>query len=404
VTSEGPVRIERIELEEFRVFRELALDVPDDGLRIVGPNGAGKSSLLESIELLSTTRPRRGSLDADLINHASGAELGVPPYTRVIGQVTRANAALKLEIFIQRVERRNATKKLIRVHDRPRRAGDVVGLVPSVSFSPDDMALIDGPPSVRRRFLDILLSQVDRRYLRSLSRYARILAQRNSLLRSLAAEPSPHGELDQLAYWDDELVGLGAYVVASRALASARLAARASGVFRRMSARSGQLVVRYVSTIQRSDEWWDAIVAESKDVIDAAQRIGVVFEQQLRAGRRADMARGATLVGPHRDDVRLAADEFEIARFGSRGQQRLVVLALKLAEIDIVADAVRVKPVLLLDDVLSELDAEHRTALLVEARALAGQCFVTSTDRSLLDRDELNGLDYLSLVAPGQPD
>lgn len=395
------VRVNRLELEQFRVYRDASVDIPPRGLRIIGPNGSGKSTFLEAIELLSTTRPRRGSLDADLIAHDSGADLGVQPYARVVGTIQRGDVDVRLEIFTQRTERRGSTKKLLRVADRPRRAGDVVGLVPTVTFAPDDLDLVLGSPSVRRRFLDILLSQIDRRYLRYLSRYAKILAQRNGLLRQVAQEGGTGAE--QFAYWDEQLVALGAYIIAARSAAVSRLAAGANERFRSLSERSGDIRVAYASTIRNSESWWRSIGESPLGSVDAAQRVAVVYEQQLRDGRPADLSRGSTLVGPHRDDLVIEIAGYDLSRYGSRGQQRLAVLALKLAELDTASRALELRPILLLDDVLSELDLEHQQTLLDLARHDSGQLVITSTDRSLLDRPELAQLGELLLEHPGQP-
>lgn len=399
MTEFDPVVVQRLELEQFRVYESLHLEVPPGGLRIVGANGTGKSSLLEAIELLSTTRPRRGANDGDLIAHGSGADLGVPPYTRVDARVLRGDAMVQIEVFIQRREQRSGTKKILKVADRSRRAGDVVGLVPTVSFTPDDLDLVLGSPSVRRRFLDITLSQTDRRYLGHLSRYARILAQRNSLLKDAGA-PGP-GIEDQFSYWDEQLVALGAYIVAARSRVVRALAERAMRRFHDLSPASGLLGLRYVSTLSASESWWEALSATDGDLLDGAQRVGALYESQLRRGRSADMSRGATSIGPHRDDLELTLDGRPLARFGSRGQQRLAVLALKLAELEQAEVTIGFRPVLLLDDILSELDPAHREALLA-AVAGGGQAFITATEPALIERPELAALQQVSLREPGK--
>jgi DNA replication and repair protein RecF len=390
------IRAQRLQLEHFRAYRDLDLTLPAAGLRVSGPNGAGKSTLLDALLLVSTTRSRRGMLDGDLIGHESGVEFGVAPYARVVSSIDRAGTAVRIEVFVQRSERRTATKKLLRVADRPRRASDVVGLFPTVSFAPDDLELVLGPPSQRRRFLDILLSQTDRQYLRCLSRYAKILAQRNSLLRQ--ANDHPQSTLhDQLAFWDEQLVALGAYLIAARVQAVAALANAARSRFGALASDVGEIEVGYLATVHGTDEWWAGLASPPVTVTTAAQQIGAAFEHQLRRGRQLDIARGMTLVGPHRDDIVISADGRELARFGSRGQQRLAVVALKLAEIDVATNALGARPALLLDDVLSELDLDHRESLLREIAASAGQAIVTATDHALLDRPELAALGQLEV-------
>lgn len=394
--DETGVWVRRLELEHVRVYPHFSIEIPRSGLRIVGRNGTGKSTLIEAIELLSTTRPRRGALDADLIAYDSGVDLGVAPYARVVGDVLRGDVAAKIEVFLQMSERRGTAKKLLRVADRARRASDVVGIVPSVSFSPDDLDLVLGSPSVRRRFLDILLSQTDRRYLRTLSRYARILSQRNGLLKRHQAAEEMRVSGDEFAYWDDQLVGLGAYIVAARARAVRQLKGTASGEFARLSPRAGELEVSYCSTLRESDGWW-ASLATMSNTVEASQRVGAVFEQQLRRSLQQDISRGSTTIGPHRDDLSITLDGRPFERFGSRGQQRLAVIALKLAEIAAAELAAGVRPVLLLDDVLSELDQAHRELLLGTLCVHAGQLIVTATEQSLVDLPDLGGLDLLTL-------
>lgn len=398
MTESAFVAVQHLELEQFRVYESLRLEIPPAGLRIVGANGSGKSSLLESIELLSTTRPRRGANDGDLIAHGSGIELGVPPYARVDARVIRADSVVEIEAFIQRRENRTGTKKTLKVAGRPRRAGDVVGLVPTVTFAPDDLDLVLGSPSVRRRFLDIMLSQTDRRYLGHLSRYARILAQRNSLLKSPGV--SMPAIDDQFSYWDEQLVALGAYIIAARSRVVGLLNDLAGRQFHALSPASGDLGITYASTLSATESWWQGLAGDGRDLLDGAQRVGSLFESQLRRSRHSDLARGATLVGPHRDDLELTLDGRTIARFGSRGQQRLAVMAIKLAELTQAEQTLGHRPVLLLDDILSELDPHHREALL-SAVAGGGQAFITTTEAEMVDTPELSDLTQIRLCAPG---
>jgi DNA replication and repair protein RecF len=390
----------QLHLEYVRVHRDLKLSLVPSGLRISGPNGSGKSTIIEAIQLLSTTRTRRGTNDGDLINHASGLELGVPPYARVSGRIERGGTEARIEVFIQKSERRGASKKLLRVGDRARRASDVVGLLPTVSFSPDDLDLVLGAPSLRRRFLDVLLSQVDRQYLRALARYAKILANRNGLLREVSSGGVANSSDDQFAYWDEQLVALGAFIIAARVRAIVVLRARANARFHAVAEEAGALGVGYIPSIQGGPDWWRALEDPTLAQVDVAQRVGVAYEQQLRRSRSADLGRGMTLVGPHRDDVEVTLGGHDLARFGSRGQQRMAVVAIKLAEIDFARSILGLQPVLLLDDVLSELDPSHRKTVLSAVAGHGSQIIITATDRDLLAAPELADLDELFLDAP----
>lgn len=388
-------------LENFRLYRELSIDVAPVGLRIAGANGSGKTSLLESVLLLSTTRSRRGVQDADLIHHESGRDLGVLPYARIIGEVERPDGHARIEIAIERDEQRGATRKALRVADRPRKAVDVVGLLPTVSFAPEDLELVIGSPSVRRRFLDVLLSQTDRQYMRRLARYTRILSHRNGLLRRTNGSSAP---ADEFEYWDEQLVGLGAYILAARAKANELLNASATAYFQMLAPEAGRLSTGYETSLQQPEGWWHRLDAAKRAPVDLAQWFGAAFEKQLRASLRDDQLRGATQAGPHRDDVALRLDGRELARFGSRGQQRMAVVALKLAEIAYARQALGVNPVFLLDDVLSELDPEHRAALLGTVRGSGSQLLVSATETGLLETSELADLPLAILRAPGSLD
>ena len=231
------------------------MDVSNHGLRIVGPNGTGKTSIIEALLLLSTTRSRKGVLDADLVNHESGIDLSSRPYARVQGDVASPYVDAEIDIFIERMEG-NATRKLLRVADAPRKAADVVGLFPTVSFSPEDLDFVIGSPSVRRRFIDVLLSQIDREYMRHLARYGRMITHRNSLLKSIA---SGGGNRNELEFWDDQVVALGAYIIAARALAIRTIACHAEQRFQNIASFDAELTVTYAASLDQPVSWWNSM-------------------------------------------------------------------------------------------------------------------------------------------------
>src|SRR5947208_2982690 len=195
-------------LEEFRCYRHLALDIPARGLVITGANGSGKSTILEAVAFLATTRSPRAGLDREMIRWESGTDLASAPYARVHGDIATADGGVTLDISLQLDralgEGAPMTRKQVKVNNIARRAVDAVGNLRAVVFAPTDLELITGSPSVRRRYLDIMLSQVDRRYIRALASYTANLAQRNALLKRFAAEgrrandPEVHAEL---TYW-----------------------------------------------------------------------------------------------------------------------------------------------------------------------------------------------------------
>lgn len=392
------VRLDGLRLDEFRVYRHLELEIGERGLRIAGPNGSGKTSIIEALLLLSTTRSRKGVLDADLVNHESGIELASRPYARVQGDVRSPSFSAEIDIYIERTDG-NTTRKLLRVGDAPRKAADVVGLFPTVSFSPEDLDLVVGSPSVRRRFIDVVLSQTDREYMRHLSRHGRMMTHRNSLLKSIS---SGQGNRNELEFWDDQVVALGAYLIAARVLAVRSIAFHASKLFKEIAAFKADLRVEYASTLDQPDEWWESLAEATGDVRSLSQRVAVVLESAMRSAQREDIARGVTTIGPHRDDIDVHLGGRPIQRFGSRGQQRLAIVALKLAEIEFMSTKLDARPVLLLDDVLSELDGVHREDLLTRLSSIGCQMFVTATDIELAEHRALQGLGLAVLTGPGQ--
>lgn len=393
------MHLDRLELEQFRLYRSLSLPIPASGLRIVGANASGKSTLVEAIAMLATMRSSRGGSDREVIAWQSGKDLGYPPYARVDGSATTVHGESSVEIGLQvDPSGEGPLKKSVKVDGRAVRVVDAVGRIKVVLFSPEDVLLVSGPPSGRRRYLDLFISQVDGRYIRALSRYNRILEQRNSLLRTLSKEGrgSANGSATtQLAFWDEELVTYGAYLVARRATACVALTRLAKDRFGAFSP-GGELVIEYKTNV---DELLPSLAGRGDDIETvrlAAQRS---FSSALESRRSDELRRGVSLVGPHRDDISLALNGFDVGTYGSRGQQRLVVVALKLAEAGVMRDDAGDPPIILLDDVLSELDRAHRDGLLSAASACGGQLILTSTDAQPLDAPAIADLNAISVSA-----
>jgi DNA replication and repair protein RecF len=234
-------------------------------------------------------------------------------------------------------------------------------------FGAQDLELVLGPPSVRRRYLDILISQLDQRYLKALQRYQRVVSQRNRLLKTIREGRAQTAELQ---FWDDELAASGACLMHGRAVTIAALSRLSAPIHERL-ADGENLRVAY-------DPSGEVAAGESED--DA----GLALTQLLEQRRSRDIGQGFTTAGPHRDDLRLTLDGMEAGPYASRGQCRTVALALKLAEAAYLKDRRGQEPVVLLDDVLSELDA-HRRVQVLEAIGQYEQCFITTADHGLID-------------------
>lgn len=377
--------LKSLRLTEFRRYRSLDLAIPPEGFVLIGRNASGKSSLLEAVAMLSTMRSSRAQSDRELIAWESGAEYGgdIAPFARIEGSVERNAGPAEIAIGMQLDQQRGShLKKQISLNGKHVRAGTAVGVLRSVLFEPGDIELVSGAPSVRRRYLDIMLSQLDPVYLRSLSRYQRIVEQRNRLIKNLAqsgANWSAASTRQQLDYWDGELINAGSIILARRARAVAELTNLAKARFASFTEES-TLDVAYESTVRSGV--FETPTAMTLD--EAEHRLAYDMSESLDRERFHEWRRGVTLVGPHRDDLIVQIDGNLIGAYGSRGQQRLAVIALKLAETDLMTSAGADTPVLLLDDVFSELDSVHQGLL---ARSIAGasmQTIVTSTEESVV--------------------
>ena len=386
------MHLTRLHLEQFRNYENLDLVVPQRGLLLFGANASGKTSFLEALYILATTRSPRAGVERELIRWGSGEEYGMPPYARLVGEVERNDGPAEVEIALSVDPNATGnsggydgaparlTRKRLKVNGMPRHARDVVGTVKTVLFSPADLELIIGSPSVRRRYLDITISQVDNHYIRQLNLYNRIVEQRNSLLKGFAQEgrnPDAREVEQEMSYWNEELIRLGAYVVARRDGIIRSLARLAQARFTRLTEGDQALDIVYRSGIESST------LRERGAEYDLAGRERIVardFGGQLEAQRRHEYRRGVSLVGPHRDDLGFALGEIDLGTYGSRGQQRLAILALKLAEIDLIRDESGETPILLLDDAASELDPAHRRFVNETVERDHIQTFLTATD------------------------
>ena len=386
----------RLQLEQFRNYVHLDLAVPRHGLLIFGANASGKTSLLEALYLLATTRSPRAGVERELIRWGSGEEYGMPPYTRIVGTVERREGASEVEIGLSVDPNSQSaattydagspngagrlTRKRIKVNGIGRHARDAVGTVKVVLFSPQDLELIIGSPSIRRRYLDITIAQVDTHYIRQLNLYNRIVEQRNSLLKQFAQEGRNADDREvqqEMSYWNEELIRLGSYVVARRDGIIRSLARLAQARFALLTEAKRPLDIVYRAGVESHG------LRERGGDYDLNGREQIVardFQGHLEAQRRHEYRRGISLVGPHRDDIGFTLGGMDVATYGSRGQQRLVVLALKLAEIDLIREESGEAPILLLDDAASELDPAHRRFVTETVERDEIQTLLTATD------------------------
>ena len=381
--------LSQLHLEHFRNYRELDLTFSAPVTLLQGRNGQGKTNLLEAVYYLATSKSRHARAEREAVDRAAADE--PIPYARIRGEVMRAEQSTTLEIlFTLRADRQNYTKQ-VRVNGAPRRSMDLIGHLRAVLFLPEDLTLIAGSPSERRRYIDVALCQIDRRYCQALSRYQKVVTQRNSLLKQLQEREQTDGTsvAAQLRYWDDQLVELGTQVLARRHTYLTDLAPIARRVHADISLQQESLDLLYLPSFntglyseqdfQRLREGEevqaDALACLETDAAIISER----FRERLEGRRRVELNAGSSLYGPHRDELIFLVNGWNLRTYGSRGQQRTGALALKLAELQAMAAVTGEKPILLLDDVMSELDAQRRAALL-KALADVRQGIVTTTD------------------------
>lgn len=344
----GPIRLHRLELLQFRNYKALNLDLTSSRLLVVGDNGEGKSNLLEAVELLGSLRSHRCSRDQDLIQQDQSTG-------RLVGWCGEGE---QLEIDLRRQGGR-----LVRRNGKTlERHLDLLGPLRCVGFSALDLDLVRGEPALRRQWLDRVVLQLEPIYGELLSRYGRMLRQRSQLLRRGLGR-AHLGEL--LDAYDQQMALIAVRLHRRRGRALARLAPLAATWQERLSGGRERLELAYRPGSHLEGE-------------EAEAPWRAAIEAQLLAQRPEELRLGHCAVGPHRDEVELALAGQPARRYGSAGQQRTLVLALKLAELDLVGELCGSPPLLLLDDVLAELDPS-RQQLLLEAVGEGHQCLVSAT-------------------------
>jgi len=346
------VFISRIELQNFRNYADLEVELGPGLNLFVGDNAQGKSNLLEAIYLLSTLRSSRASTDSDLVRReVIETEF---PIARLVCDAQRQAGLVQLEVAVvgrgpQGSERAG---KRVRVNGVVKRASEAVGELAAVLFTTLDIEIVAGPPLMRRRYLDMMISQVDRGYLRAMQRYSRVLPQRNSLLKRIQAGDASAAEL---SFWDQELAHQGGIIFTSRSNALAGVVPAAAEQMAKLSDGRERLDITYKPAL-----------GALRDVDSPLDSEGWIQRtlSVLADSRSKEIGAGTTLYGPHRDDFEVEIDGLAAGAFGSRGQQRTAALALRVAEATYLRDSLGDGPVVLLDDILSELDAGRRKGVL----------------------------------------
>jgi DNA replication and repair protein RecF len=387
--------LSQLRLANFRNYRGLRLEPRPGVLLFSGHNGQGKTNLLEAVYVLATTRSPRTSVERELLSWRAPEDADLAavtaPFARLDARVRRLGGELHLELTFEGERAPNgspapavaspgAITRSIKVNGLSTRATGLVGQLPVVYFSPGDIDLAGGSPSGRRQYLNLTLSQASSSHLRALQRYNRVLLQRNQVLRLVRERRQPVGALEP---WTEQMFTWGAQILHERLTMLRDCRACLARIFRDLAGGSETLHLVYRSTVCGNE----SETPPSRADLEAAFR----ERQHQLAAREVEQA--VSLVGPHRDDFTFVLAEVDLNTYGSRGQQRLAVLALKLAEADWMQSSIGEIPVVLLDDMLSELDPQRRAYVLrrvAEPEASEQrQVWITTTEPDLPFSDQL---------------
>lgn len=345
--------IKSLELENFRNYDTLSMEF-DSGTNILyGDNAQGKTNILEAIYLSATTKSHKGSRDKDIVNFAAD-EAHIRTYVIKDGLENRVDMHL----------RKSKSKGIAINGQKIKKAADLLGLLNVVFFSPEDLSIIKNGPAERRRFVDMELCQLDSFYLYNLNNYNKIVNQRNKLLKELFIRPELR---DTLFIWDSQLVSYGSKVIERRKTFVSQLNEIIYGIHMKLSGGREELQIVYEPDVLMED-----------------------FEKKLEGCRERDIKTKQTSIGPHRDDFSFLAGDIDIRKFGSQGQQRTAALSLKLAEIELVKKITKDVPLLLLDDVLSELDSSRQNYLLNSIGDIQTIITCTGLEEFVNNRFEIN--------------
>ncbi|MGD8856846.1 MAG: DNA replication/repair protein RecF [Chloroflexota bacterium] len=399
------MHITHLSLTNFRNYRRLELSLAPGATLLHGQNAQGKTNLLEAIYYLATTRSPHADNDQQLISWEAEDPEEPVIVGRLVARVSTLDGPRELQMRLIKEQQRGQSsfRREALVDGRKVRLMDLLGNLQVALFLPEDVQIITGPPSRRRRYLDITLCQADRRYCRTLSAYNKNLEQRNALLRQIAETGSGR---DLLPVYTGKLVELGSQVFARRAAFIASLAADAQRLhYEQLTEGKETLRLHYLPRLEaplngrnnhsalrpavETGQW----LQDQEQVEPVAQR----FAANLAQSEKQDIASGSTQLGPHRDDWRFWTDGRNLSSYGSRGQQRTAMLALKLAEIHWMAAQSEDAPVLLLDEVVAELD-ERRRALLLETVQSVSQAVLTATDPGMFTAGFLQTAALLQVV------
>lgn len=377
------MRINHLSLTNFRNYARLELELPaGKPLLLYGDNAQGKTSALEAVYYLATSNSPYTASDRQLIHWR--AEEDPIPFARLSAELDNRDSSyqkLDITLMLDRSSGAPRFKKSIQLNHVEKRVNEVLGLLSVVLFLPQDLSLVEGSPADRRRFMNSALTQVNLDYRLALTEYEKILPQRNALLKRVAQRRAQALELE---YWDAQLAKHGAVLISARQRFLRELERKARATHDALTGGREALSLKYLPSISPSANGdgkqlaFDGLGLDLNQQI-SPQAIEPQFVERLTAQRQESINRGVTLAGPHRDELRLMINERDCGLYGSRGQARTVVMALRFAELEWMREQIGEYPMFLLDEVVAELDGKRR-AFLLERLDGSAQTMLTTTE------------------------
>ena len=351
--------IKSLELQNFRNYEDLKIDFSSGTNILYGLNAQGKTNILEAIYLSATTKSHKNSKDKEIIKFEKEES-----HIKTI--ISKDEVEEKIDMHL----RKSKSKGIAINNKKIKKASELLGLLNVVLFSPEDLGIIKNGPSERRRFIDMELCQLDNFYLYNLNNYNKIVNQRNKLLKDFYLNPDLK---ETLSIWDSQLVSYGSKIIERRRNFIVQLNTIIEEIHSKLTGNVEKLNIKY-----------EPDVSEEK------------YEKELKTNQLRDIKLKQTTVGPHRDDFSFIINDNDVRKYGSQGQQRTAALSLKLAEIELVKKTIKDTPVLLLDDVLSELDSNRQNYLLNNIRDIQTIITCTGLDEFINNRFEINKIFQIS--------
>lgn len=404
--------LKHLSLTNFRNFVRLDVDVPAGALVLVGGNAQGKTSLLEAIYYLATLTSFNASNDRELLNFLAARDsLAV---ARIVADFVRHDVhgpqagdshethRLEVRIIHEGAAAFNGTPRVRRevlLDGVKRKLSEAIGAFNAVLFLPQMMRVVEGPPEERRRYLNLAIAQAKPEYVSALTQYGKLITQRNALLKQLAERG---GDPSQLLYWDQRLTAAGAQIIYARIQTIRQLERHATRIHSELTRGQEILRLDYQPGFEPMPQSPLQYALPMETPVDRSnltlESIQKGFLKDLEKRRSEEIARGVTTIGPHRDEMRLLANGYDLGMFGSRGQGRTAMLSMKLAEVAWLKESTGQMPVLLLDEVLAELDPNRREDLL-NRLAASEQSLLTTTDLDLFTEDFLESASQWVITA-----